>query len=59
MHVILNKYVARMIEREEIGFDALLNRPGALRHLSGRKVEAVLEWLREYAAIGESSPIDR
>ena len=37
---VLDEYVARMVERGEAGFRALLDRPGALRYLSLEKLDA-------------------
>jgi hypothetical protein len=40
----VDKFVARMVETEEIDFRALLDRPSALRYLSPEKLAAFLEW---------------
>jgi hypothetical protein len=47
---VLDAYVAQMIEDGEVGFDALLDRPDALRHLSPKTREVLFECLRKYAA---------
>jgi hypothetical protein len=47
---VLDAHVAQMIERGEIGFEALLDRPGVLRYLSLEMREVLLKCLREFAA---------
>jgi hypothetical protein len=46
---VVDEHVAGMIEREEVEFFALLDRPGALRYLSPEKLRIAVEWLREHA----------
>jgi hypothetical protein len=46
----VDQFIARMVEREEIDFRALLDRPSALRYLSPEKLLAFLEWRRTHTA---------
>jgi hypothetical protein len=46
----VDQFIARMVEREEIDFQALLDRPSALRYLSPEKLAAFLEWRLKHAA---------
>jgi hypothetical protein len=46
----VDQFIARMVERGEIDFHAVLDRPTALRYLSSEKLAAFLEWRLKHAA---------